>query len=87
MSDYFKELYNMGKANLLSEVLNVCSPFALEDSTYDSFYVDTNEARGDDASKKIILRLRNNGNQVKRFYLWDIPEVVSRQSCIRFRII
>lgn len=56
----------MGKAYSLNEVLNVCFPFALGDSTFESFYVDTNEARGDDASKKIILRLRNNGNQIKK---------------------
>lgn len=76
MSDYFKERYCMGKAYSLNEVLNVCFPFALGDSTFESFYVDTNEARGDDASKKIILRLRNNGNQIKKdsiygaYWMW-----------------
>ena len=66
MSDFFKEMYKMGKAFSLKEVLNVCSPFALNEDTYEKFYVNTNEARGEDASKKIILRFKYNGDQVKK---------------------
>lgn len=66
MSDFFKEMYNMCRATTLGEILNVFSPFALSGNVFDEFYAETNEARGDDASKKVILRLTYNGEQVKK---------------------
>lgn len=66
MSDFFKEMYVMSKAYTLEDVLNVCSPFALNEDTYEKFYVNTNEARGEDSSKKIIYRFMYNGDQVKK---------------------
>lgn len=50
--------YKMKRAENMEDMLKVFKPFPLGEKNYDEFYVDTSEARGDNAAFKIIYRLK-----------------------------
>lgn len=50
--------YKMKRAENMEDMLKVFKPFPLGEKNYNEFYVDTSEARGDNAAFKIIYRLK-----------------------------
>ncbi len=55
-----KEEYKMKRAETMADMLKVFKPFPLGEKNYNEFYVDTSEARGDNAAFKIIYRLKTS---------------------------
>lgn len=62
--------YKMKRAENMEDMLKVFKPFPLGEKNYDEFYVDTSDARGDNAAFKIIYRLKNaNSVPIKLIFM------------------
>lgn len=60
----------MNRAERLEDMLKVFKPYPLGEKNYDDFYVETSEARGENAAFKIIYRLKNaNSVPVKLLFM------------------
>ena len=64
---YGKEVFRMAKAANLGQMLNSFSLFALDEENFDDYYVDVNQARGVDVSRKVVYRFNSS-------YGSDIPK-------------
>lgn len=56
----------MEKASSLIDLLDVCDPKPLEGDAFDSFYVETSEARGQNASKMLSIFFKGNKHKNKK---------------------